>query len=129
LFLGSLILVGGSLADLVGEKRVFMIGVGGFGVASVLCAAAPTIGTLIGARALQGVFGALLTSASLAVIVAVFTEHERGRAIGQWTAYSGIAAIVGPLAGGWLVDTLDWRWVFAINVPFVLVTLALATAM
>ena len=74
---------------------------------------------LVAGRALQGVFGALLTPASLAIIVAAFHGEERGAAIGTWTAYSGIAAIVGPLAGGWLVDTFDWRWIFAINVPFV----------
>ncbi|HEV2771107.1 MAG TPA: DHA2 family efflux MFS transporter permease subunit [Solirubrobacteraceae bacterium] len=126
LMLGSLILVGGSLADLFGEKRIFVIGVGGFGAASLLCAAAPSIEFLVGARAVQGVFGALLTPASLAVIVAVFAADERGRAIGTWTAYGGIAAIVGPLLGGWLVDALDWRWIFAINVPFVVVTIAVA---
>jgi EmrB/QacA subfamily drug resistance transporter len=127
LLLGSLILVGGSLADVYGERRVFALGVGGFGLVSALCAAAPTIEVLIGARALQGAFGALLTPASLALIVAAFPADERAGAIGTWTAWSGIAAVVGPLAGGWLVDTLDWRWIFAINVPVVAVTLAIAT--
>ena len=127
--LGSLILIGGSLGDVYGEKRVFIIGVTGFGLVSVVCAAAPTIEVLVGARALQGVFGALLTPASLAVIVAAFAEDERGKAIGTWTAYSGIAAIVGPLVGGWFVDQLSWRWIFGINVPFVLLTLTFATRM
>src|SRR3712207_4389091 len=122
--LGSLILVGGSLGDLFGEKRVFMLGVAGFGAVSALCAAAPTIEVLVAGRALQGAFGALLTPASLAIIVATFHDAERGRAIGTWTAYTGVAFIVGPLVGGQLVDTFDWRWIFAINVPFVLVTLA-----
>jgi EmrB/QacA subfamily drug resistance transporter len=129
LLLGSLILIGGSLGDLYGPRRVFLFGIAGFGLASALCAAAPSIELLVGFRALQGVFGALLTPASLAIIVAVFEPDERGRAIGTWTAYSGIAAIIGPLVGGWLVDVLNWRWIFAINVPFVLLTLALATRM
>jgi EmrB/QacA subfamily drug resistance transporter len=129
LMLGSLILIGGSLGDVYGERRIFMLGVGGFGAVSALCAAAPSIEVLVGGRALQGAFGALLTPSSLALIIAAFPERERGRAIGTWTAYTGIAAVVGPLAGGWLVDTLSWRWIFAINVPFVLVTLVIATRM
>jgi MFS family permease len=90
-----------------------------------VCAAAPSIEVLVAGRALQGVFGALLTPASLALIVATFPPAERGAAIGTWTAYTGIAAVVGPLVGGWLVDTLSWRWIFAINVPFVMATLAI----
>jgi EmrB/QacA subfamily drug resistance transporter len=129
LLLGSLILIGGSLGDVYGEKRVFAVGVAGFGVASIVCAAAPTIEALVAGRALQGVFGALLTPASLAIIVAAFSGHERGAAIGAWTAYSAGAMIVGPLVGGWIVDTFDWRWVFAINVPFVALTLALTARM
>jgi EmrB/QacA subfamily drug resistance transporter len=125
LTLGSLILVAGSLGDLYGERRIFSIGVGGFGVVSVLCALAPTIEVLIVGRALQGVFGALLTPSALAVIIATFPAAERGGAIGSWTAWSGIAMVIGPLAGGWLVDTASWRWIFAINVPFVLLTLGL----
>ena len=125
LTLGSLILVAGSLGDLYGERRVFSIGVGGFGVVSVVCAVAPTIEVLIAGRALQGVFGALLTPSALAVIISAFPPDERGAAIGSWTAWSGIAMVIGPLAGGWLVDTASWRWIFAINVPFVLITLAL----
>jgi len=129
LLLASLILVGGSLGDLLGERRVFVLGVAGFGVASIACAAAPSIEVLAGARALQGVFGALLTPASLAIIVATFPGDERGRAIGTWTAYSGMATIAGPLVGGQLVDALDWRWIFAVNAPLVAVTLAIATRM
>lgn len=125
LTLGSLILVGGSLGDLYGERRVFSIGVGGFGVVSVLCAVAPSIEVLVAGRALQGVFGAMLTPSALAVIISVFPSEERGGAIGSWTAWSGIAMVVGPLAGGWLVDAFSWRWIFAINVPFVLATLVL----
>src|ERR687895_616474 len=92
LLLGSLILIGGSLGDVFGERRLFVLGAAGFGVASAACAVAPTVGTLIAARGLKGVFGALLTPASLAVIVAAFAPDERATAIGTWTAFSGIAA-------------------------------------
>jgi EmrB/QacA subfamily drug resistance transporter len=122
LTLGSLILVGGSLGDLFGERRIFTLGVTGFGAVSVVCAMAPTIEVLIAGRALQGVFGALLTPSALAVIVATFASDERAAAIGSWTAWSGIAFVVGPLAGGWLIDVASWRWIFAINVPFVIAT-------
>lgn len=125
LTLASLILIGGSLADIYGERRVFACGVAAFGLLSVACAAAPTIGVLLAARALQGVAGALLTPSSLAVIVAAFAREERGAAIGTWTAWGAIAAIVGPLAGGWIVGHASWRWIFAINAPLVLITLAL----
>ncbi|HEX6702877.1 MAG TPA: DHA2 family efflux MFS transporter permease subunit [Gaiellaceae bacterium] len=128
LALGSLILIGGSLGDIYGERRVFALGVAAFGVLSVACAAAPTMGVLIGARALQGAAGALLTPSSLAIIVAAFSPKQRGAAIGSWTAWGGIAAIVGPLAGGWIVDQVSWRWIFALNVPLVVVTLALVLA-
>jgi EmrB/QacA subfamily drug resistance transporter len=126
LTLASLILVSGSLADLYGERRVFTLGVAGFGVASLLCALAPTVELLVLARALQGVAGALLTPASLAIIVAVFPESERGAAIGSWTAWGGIGYLAGPLIGGQIIDSVSWRWVFAINVPLVLVTLLFA---
>ncbi len=127
LTLGSLILVGGSLGDLFGERRIFSIGVGGFGVMSLLCAISPSIGFLIVCRGLQGVFGALLMPSSLAVIVAAFPREERGGAIGSWTAWSGIATVIGPLAGGYLVDAVSWRLIFAINVPFVIATLAIVS--
>src|SRR5688500_13637908 len=123
--LSSLILIGGSLGDIYGERRVFMIGVGGFGVTSVFCAVAPTIELLVVARALQGVFGAVLTPAALATIVATFPPDERGRAVGAWTAWGGIGTVLGPLIGGQLVDTASWRWIFAINVPIVVVTMLL----
>jgi EmrB/QacA subfamily drug resistance transporter len=125
LTLGSLILVGGSLGDLLGKRRVFLAGVAGFGVTSVLCAVAESIEVLVLARALQGVSGALLTPSALAVIVATFPLEERGRAVGQWTAWGGIGTILGPVIGGQLVDSGSWRLVFALNVPLVLVTLAL----
>ena len=126
LTLSALILVSGSLSDLYGERRMFTLGVAGFGVASLFCALAPTVELLVVARALQGVSGALLTPASLAIIVAVFPENERGAAIGSWTAWGGIGYLAGPIIGGQIVDTVSWRWVFALNVPLVLLTLAMA---
>src|SRR4051794_1169213 len=125
LLLGSLILVAGALADLYGERRGFSVGGGGVGGVSLGCAPAPRLRGLIAGRALQGVFGALLTPSALAVIVAAFPAQERGMAIGTWTAWSGISFVIGPLVGGWLIDVASWRWIFAINVPFVLATLAL----
>ena len=125
LALGSLILIGGSLGDVLGERRVFSIGVAGFGAASLLCALAPSIEVLVAARVLQGIFGALLAPSALAVIVSAFAPDERGAAIGSWTAWSGIATVIGPFLGGWLIDAASWRWIFALNVPFVLLTLAL----
>ena len=125
LTLGSLLLVGGSLGDLFGARLVFMLGIAAFGITSVLCAAAPDGTTLILARGLQGIAGAVLTPAGLAVITATFTGEERGAAIGSWTAWTGVAFVVGPLVGGWLVTNTSWRWIFLINVPFVAVTLAL----
>jgi EmrB/QacA subfamily drug resistance transporter len=125
LALGSLILIGGSLGDIYGERRVFTIGVAAFGLTSIACALAPTIELLIGARALQGAAAALVTPSSLAIIVAAFGPSDRGAAIGTWTAWGGIAALVGPLVGGVIVDHVSWRWIFALNVPLVLGTLAL----
>jgi EmrB/QacA subfamily drug resistance transporter len=125
LTLSSLILVGGSLGDLFGERRVFAIGVGSFGVTSLLCALAPSIGALVAARALQGVAGALLVPSALAVIVATFPESERGPAIGSWTAWGAVATVIGPLAGGELLAVGSWRWIFLINLPFVAICLTL----
>ena len=123
--LSSLLLIGGSLGDLFGERRVFALGVTLFGVTSLMCALAPTIELLVIGRALQGVAGALLTPAALAVIVAAFPPEERGKAVGAWTAWGGIGTVLGPVVGGQLVDAASWRWIFAINVPIVLVTLFL----
>jgi EmrB/QacA subfamily drug resistance transporter len=117
LTLGSLILVGGSLGDLYGERRVFALGVSGFGVASVGAALAPSITALVAARAVQGIFGALLVPSSLAIIVNTFPASERGKAIGSWTAWGGIFGVLGPLLGGELLAIASWRWIFLINVP------------
>jgi MFS family permease len=125
LTLGSLILVGGSLGDLYGERRVFALGVGGFGLASVACALAPSIEALVAARAVQGIAGALLVPSSLAVIVNTFPESERGAAIGSWTAWGAIAGVLGPLAGGELLAIASWRWIFLINVPLAVACVAL----
>jgi EmrB/QacA subfamily drug resistance transporter len=128
LTLGSLILVGGSLGDVLGRRRVFVWGLIGFGVTSALCAIAPDAATLIAARTLQGVAGALLVPSSLALITATFPGDERGAAIGHWTAWTGIAFVLGPLGGGALIELVSWRWIFAINVPFVLAALWLVRA-
>jgi EmrB/QacA subfamily drug resistance transporter len=123
LTLGSLILLGGSLGDLFGERRIFSLGTAFFGITSVGCALAPSGNALIAARGLQGVAGALLTPAALAVITATFTGEERGAAIGTWTAWTGIATVIGPLVGGWLVSAASWRAIFFLNVPLVALTL------
>ncbi len=115
--LAALILVGGALGDRFGRRRVFLVGVVWFAVASLLCALAPSVELLVAARALQGAGGALLTPASLAIIQASFRAEDRGRAIGAWSALGGIAAAVGPLLGGYLVDAISWRAVFVVNLP------------
>jgi len=123
LTLGSLILVGGSLGDIFGESKIFAIGVASFAAASLLCAIAPTATSLIVFRAIQGMAGALLAPASLAMITATFSGTARGNAIGQWTSWTGISFIVGPTLGGWLVDVSSWRVIFLINLPVAAATL------
>ncbi|PWD51417.1 MFS transporter [Serinibacter arcticus] len=121
--LGALILLAGSLSDVLGRRRVLIAGLVGFAVASVLCAIAPSGVLLVLARALQGVAGALLVPSSLAMIIAAFSGAAQARSIGVWTAWTGTASIAGPLLGGLLVDHATWRWVFWINVPVLAVTL------
>src|SRR4051812_48809795 len=128
LTLGALLLVGGSLGDLFGRRRIFVMGLVGFGATSLLCALAPSAGLLIALRGIQGVSGAMLVPSSLALITATFGASERGAAIGSWTAWTGIAMVVGPLGGGALVQFASWCWIFAINVPLVLATLAVTRA-
>jgi EmrB/QacA subfamily drug resistance transporter len=123
LTLGSLILLGGSLGDLFGRRKVFGIGVVAFGVCSLLCAIAPSSTFLIPPRGIQGVAGALLVPNTLALIMDTFDEDERSAAIGTWTAWTAISTVVGPLGGGALIGAASWRWVFAINVVPVLFTL------
>ena len=117
LFLAALLLVGGVLGDRFGRRRIFMIGVALFTAASVACALAGSAGALIGARAFQGLGAALLVPGSLALISATFPEAERGRAIGTWSAFSGITAAVGPVLGGFLIEHVSWTWAFLLNVP------------
>jgi EmrB/QacA subfamily drug resistance transporter len=125
LALVSLLLVGGSMGDQFGRRRLFEIGLAGFGVTSALCALAPTDEFLVGFRALQGMAGALLVPGSLAIIAATFNGEARGKAVGTWTAWTGIATVIGPAGGGLLVDAISWRAIFAVNVPLVIVNLAL----
>ena len=117
LSLSGLILLGGSLADRLGRRRIFLIGVVWFAIASALCGFAPSIYVLIGARVLQGVGGALLTPGSLAIIQATFAHDERPRAVGAWSGLGGVAAAIGPVVGGWLVQAVGWPWVFFLNLP------------
>jgi EmrB/QacA subfamily drug resistance transporter len=117
LFLGALILVGGSAGDLFGRRRIFVLGVTIFAIASAACGVAQTIHQLIVARAIQGIGAALLTPGSLALISASFPEKDRGRAIGTWSGFTAITMAFGPVLGGWLIEHASWRWIFFINLP------------
>jgi EmrB/QacA subfamily drug resistance transporter len=117
LTLASLILLGGSLGDRYGRRRIFVIGVALFTFSSLLCAISPSVEALIGARLLQGVGGALLTPGSLAMIEATFAPGDRARAIGAWSGLGGVMTAIGPLLGGYLVDAASWRMIFLINLP------------
>jgi EmrB/QacA subfamily drug resistance transporter len=125
LTLAALILLGGSLGDRFGRRAMYAVGVGAFGVASVLCALAPSIGALIGARAVQGMAAALLVPGSLAILQASFHRDDRMAAIGAWTGLLGVASASGPVVGGWLVER-DWTWAFWLNVPLSVAVVALA---
>src|SRR5436305_12609641 len=118
LTLSGFLLLGGSLGDRYGRKRVFLVGVVWFAAASLLCAVSPAGGFLIGARAIQGVGAALLTPGSLAIIEASFRREDRGAAIGAWSGLGGVASAIGPVLGGWLVDAASWRWIVVIHIPF-----------
>jgi EmrB/QacA subfamily drug resistance transporter len=120
LLLAALLLIGGSVGDLYGRRRVFLAGVAVFGVASLACALSGTVHQLIAARALQGVGAALLVPGSLALISASFPQAERGKAFGTWAGFTGVTSGAGPLLGGWLIDQLSWAWAFAVNVPLAL---------
>jgi EmrB/QacA subfamily drug resistance transporter len=126
LAVSSLILLGGSLGDRFGRKRIFQIGVVVFAAASALCAVAPNAQMLVAARVLQGVGGALLTPGSLAILEASFRPEDRSRAIGAWSGLSGVASAIGPFLGGWLVDAASWRWIFLINLPLSLFVVVVA---
>lgn len=126
LMLSALILVGGSMGDRYGRNRIFAIGVLIFGVASILCGLAMTAGQLIAARTLQGVGAAMLVPGSLALISANFSKERRGRAIGTWSGMTAIAAGIGPVLGGWLVESLSWRWIFFINIPLAVAVLLIS---
>jgi EmrB/QacA subfamily drug resistance transporter len=123
--LASLILLGGSLGDRFGRRRIYLIGVAWFAIASLLCAISPSIEALIVARGLQGIGGALLTPGSLAIISASFAADDRPAAVGAWSGLGGVATAIGPFVGGWLVQDVSWRWAFGINVPFAVAVIML----
>jgi EmrB/QacA subfamily drug resistance transporter len=126
LFLGALILVGGSTGDLFGRRRMFLLGVTVFAVASAACGLSPNIRGLVIARAAQGVGAAFLVPGSLSILSASFSEQERGRAIGTWSGFTAITTAIGPVLGGWLIEHASWRWVFFINLPLAAGVIALS---
>src|SRR6267378_272239 len=126
LFLAALILVGGSLGDLFGRRRIFLVGVSIFAVASAGCGVASNIHQLIIARSIQGVGAALLVPGSLAIISTSFDEKSRGQAIGTWSGFTAITTAIGPVLGGWLVQHASWRWVFLINIPLAVAVIVIS---
>src|SRR5262245_1811214 len=126
LTVASLILLGGSLGDRFGRRKIFLLGTVWFAAASLVCGLAPTSGALVAARALQGVGGALLTPGSLAILQASFATRDRGRAVGAWSGLSGVAAAIAPFVGGWLIGAGSWRFIFLINVPLAIAVVAVA---
>src|SRR5438045_3779282 len=121
LLLGGLILVGGSMGDQFGRKRIFLAGVVLFTIASIACGAAPSTNVLIAARALQGVGAAFLVPGSLAIISATFEDAERGTAIGTWSGFTAMTTAAGPVLGGWFIEHVTWRAVFVLNVPLAVI--------
>src|SRR5580658_10947705 len=126
LLLGALILVGGSIGDLFGRRRAFLMGVTVFAIASVRCGLSPSIHQLIIARAIQGLGAAFLVPGSLALISASFDKSERGRAIGTWSGATAITTAIGPVLGGWLIQHASWRWAFFLNLPLALLVILIA---
>jgi len=126
LTLAALILVGGSLGDHFGRRRMFVLGVAVFAAASVYCGFAPTIGHLIAARAVQGIGAAFLVPGSLSLISSAFDESQRGKAIGTWSGFTAITTAIGPVLGGWLIEHLSWRWAFFINLPLALAVMVIS---
>jgi EmrB/QacA subfamily drug resistance transporter len=126
LFLGALILVGGSLGDLFGRRLIFVLGIAIFAVASAACGAALNIQQLMLARSIQGIGAALLVPGSLSIISTAFDEKSRGQAIGTWSGFTAITTAVGPVLGGWLVEHASWRWVFLINLPIATAVIAIS---
>ena len=124
--MSALLLLGGSLGDRFGRRRIFVVGLASFTGASLLCGTAPSAGWLVAARALQGVGGALLVPGSLAIIAATFHPDDRSRAIGAWSGLAGVASSVGPFLGGWLIDAVSWRLIFLLNAPLAAVAVAIA---
>jgi EmrB/QacA subfamily drug resistance transporter len=123
LFLGALLLVGGSAGDLFGRRRMFLAGVAGFAIASACCGLAGTLHQLVIARAAQGVGAAFMVPGSLSIVSAFFAEKDRGRAIGTWSGFTTITTALGPVLGGWLIEHASWRWVFFINIPLAAVVI------
>src|SRR5438477_1044114 len=126
LFLGALILVGGTLGDLFGRRRVFLAGVGVFVLASIGCGLAQSIRELVIARSIQGIGAAFLVPGSLSIISASFDEKSRGQAIGTWSGFTAITTAIGPVLGGWLIEHASWRWAFFVNLPLAAAVIAVS---
>src|SRR5437016_8460161 len=126
LFLSSLVLVGGALGDSIGRRRMFLLGIGLFGAASVGCGLSSSISQLIAARCVQGIGAAALVPTSLAIISASFDEKSRGKAIGTWSGFTAITTASGPVLGGWLIEHASWHWIFFINVPLAVAVVAIS---
>jgi MFS family permease len=128
LTLAAFVLLGGALGDRFGRRRVFLLGVVWFTVASLLCGLAQSVEWLVVARAVQGIGAALLTPGSLALMQASFHPDDRGRAVGAWSGLSGVSTAIGPFVGGWLIDAFSWRWIFFLNLPLAAAVLSAARA-